>query len=70
VLISIVTPVDYKARVERAILFFVKAWDANCSQHIPTLLKIEDVLPEIERRDQKIASLEAELEKLKGTTPI
>jgi predicted pyridoxine 5'-phosphate oxidase superfamily flavin-nucleotide-binding protein len=24
----------YPARVERAILFTVEAWDANCSQHI------------------------------------
>lgn len=65
-----VTPADYKARVERVILFSVKAWDANCSQHIPTLLKIDDVLPEIEMRDQKIASLEAEVERLKGKSPV
>lgn len=65
-----VTPVDYKARVERVILFSAKAWDANCSQHIPTLLRIEDVLPEIEMRDRKIASLESEVERLKGKSPV
>jgi predicted pyridoxine 5'-phosphate oxidase superfamily flavin-nucleotide-binding protein len=28
----------YPARVERAIVFKVLAWDWNCSQHIPSLL--------------------------------
>ena len=31
----------YPARVERAIVFTVLAWDWNCSQHIPRLLPVE-----------------------------
>ena len=35
--------VDYDARVLQAIVFRVKAWDANCPQHIPQMLYAEDV---------------------------
>ena len=31
----------YRARVERAIVFTVQAWDWNCSQHIPRLVPAE-----------------------------
>ncbi len=31
----------YSARIERAIVFTVLAWDWNCSQHIPRLVPIE-----------------------------
>lgn len=33
----------YRAVPERAILFTVKAWDRNCSQHIPELVPVEDL---------------------------
>jgi predicted pyridoxine 5'-phosphate oxidase superfamily flavin-nucleotide-binding protein len=36
-LASLVDPA-YRARVERAIVFTVLAWDWNCSQHIPRLV--------------------------------
>ncbi|WP_019883199.1 MULTISPECIES: pyridoxamine 5'-phosphate oxidase family protein [unclassified Methylophilus] len=55
---------DYQARVERVIVFTIKAWDANCPKHIPKLLKVEDVIPAIQARDQKIAALEARLKEL------
>jgi predicted pyridoxine 5'-phosphate oxidase superfamily flavin-nucleotide-binding protein len=31
----------YSARIERAIVFTVLAWDWNCSQHIPRLVPAE-----------------------------
>ena len=31
----------YSARIERAIVFTVRAWDWNCSQHIPRLVPAE-----------------------------
>jgi len=34
-LIAQLTPLDYPAEVERAIVFDVGAWSANCPQHIP-----------------------------------
>lgn len=68
-LTATVTPANYKARIERVIVFSVKAWDANCSQHIPTLINADDIRSEIQVRDRRIASLEAELETLKGKLP-
>jgi len=56
----------YKAKPERAILFTIKAWDVNCSQHITprfTETEIEEMLNPV--RD-KIAALEAENARLRG----
>jgi len=64
-LIARVSSPDYAARVERVIVFTINAWDANCPKHIPRLVKVEDVLPAIQERDQKIADLEAQLKELK-----
>jgi len=63
-LIARVSSPDYAARVERVIVFTINAWDANCPKHIPRLVKVEDVLPAIQERDQKIADLEARLKEL------
>jgi uncharacterized protein len=63
-LIARVSSPDYPAKVERVIVFTIKAWDANCPKHIPKLLKVEDVIPAIQERDQKIAALEARLKEL------
>ena len=55
---------DDPAKAERVVVFTVKAWDANCHKHIPKLLHAENVLPAIQERDQKIATLEARLKVL------
>ena len=39
-LARLATP-GYRARVEQAIVFSVRAWDWNCSQHIPRLVPAE-----------------------------
>jgi predicted pyridoxine 5'-phosphate oxidase superfamily flavin-nucleotide-binding protein len=62
-------PADYKARAEQVILFNVKAWDANCPQHIPQRLEAADVSAALEERDQKIMKLEAELRTLRARLP-
>jgi hypothetical protein len=36
----IATP-GYRARIEQAIVFTVRAWDWNCSQHIPQLVPLQ-----------------------------
>jgi len=54
-------PKDYKARASQVILFKVAAWDANCPQHIPQRLEAADVAAAIDQRDQRIATLEADL---------
>ena len=57
-------PTGYRARPEQAVLFTVSAWDVNCPQHIPQRFEAADVRAAIESRDQRIAALEAEVERL------
>jgi predicted pyridoxine 5'-phosphate oxidase superfamily flavin-nucleotide-binding protein len=59
-------PEGYKARVERVLLIKVTAWDVNCPQHIPVKIDASDVAAAIEKRDARIAELEAELRKLRA----
>lgn len=51
----------YPARVERAIVFDVEAWDVNCPQHIHRRLPEAKVRVEIERLRRQIAELEAKV---------
>ena len=47
--------------VERAILFEVTAWDANCPQHIPQKIDAADTAAAVARLEARIAELEREL---------
>lgn len=58
-------PADYKARAERAVVFTVSAWDANCPQHIPQRFEAADVAAALARKDARIEELEAEIRALK-----
>jgi hypothetical protein len=60
-------PEGYKARAEQVILFTVAAWDANCPQHIPQRFEAADVAAALAERDRRIAVLEGEVERLRGT---
>ena len=64
-LVERLMPPGYKARAEQAIVFTVKAWDANCPQHIPQLVPVDEVIPAIAERDRRIAELESEVAALK-----
>ena len=66
-LVERLMPPDYKARAEQAIVFTVKAWDANCPQHIPQLIPVDEVVPAIVERDRRIAELEKEVAALRKT---
>lgn len=66
-LIAKLMPENYKARAEQVILFTVSAWDVNCSQHIPQRFDADDVARALARRDERIAELEAEIARLKGS---
>ena len=57
-------PTNYRARPEQVVLFTVSAWDVNCPQHIPQRFEAAEVRAAIESRDQRIAALEAEVERL------
>lgn len=54
-------PPGYAAKPERALLFDVAAWDANCPQHIPQRFEAADVADALAARDRRIAELEAAL---------
>jgi predicted pyridoxine 5'-phosphate oxidase superfamily flavin-nucleotide-binding protein len=64
-LIARLMPYGYKARPEQAILFTVAAWDSNCPQHIPQRFEAADVAAALAERDKRIATLEAELARLR-----
>lgn len=52
---------SYPGRVERAVLFDVEAWDANCSQHIHPRYSQRQIEPIIGELQARIALLEAKL---------
>jgi predicted pyridoxine 5'-phosphate oxidase superfamily flavin-nucleotide-binding protein len=60
-LVARLMPPGYAAKPERALLFAVAAWDANCPQHIPQRFEAADVAEALAARDRRIAELEAAL---------
>jgi predicted pyridoxine 5'-phosphate oxidase superfamily flavin-nucleotide-binding protein len=64
-LLARLMPEGYRAKPEQVLLFGVHAWDANCPQHIPPRFEAEDVLAALREKDERIASLEAELARLR-----
>jgi predicted pyridoxine 5'-phosphate oxidase superfamily flavin-nucleotide-binding protein len=64
-LVAKLMPEGSKARPEQAILFTMAAWDSNCAQHIPQRFEAADVAAALMQRDQRIAALEAEVQKLR-----
>lgn len=65
-LIERLMPDGYAARPEQVLLFDVRAWDANCPQHIPQRFEVADVARLLADRDARIAALEAEMHALRG----
>jgi uncharacterized protein len=57
---------DYPGRVERAIVFTVEAWDINCQQHIHQRFSQRQIAPEMEKLQQRVRELEAELERIQS----
>jgi predicted pyridoxine 5'-phosphate oxidase superfamily flavin-nucleotide-binding protein len=64
-LLARLAPEGYPAKVERAIVVRVTAWDVNCPQHIPLRVEAEDVQAVLAERDARIAALEAEVARLR-----
>lgn len=50
----------YRARLERAILIDLDAWDVNCHQHIPRKFDEADVIDAVRDLTQRAEALEAE----------
>lgn len=66
-LVAKLMPEAYRARAERAVLFTVSAWDANCPQHIPKRFDAAEVAAMIAARDHRIRELEEEVARLRGS---
>jgi len=64
--IASLMPQDYDARAEQALIIHVRAWDANCPQHIPQRFEASDVQAAIDKRDRRIAELEQQLQQLRN----
>jgi len=56
---------QYPAKVERAILFMVEAWDVNCPQHIHRRFSERQIAPVLEKLQKRVSELEGELAKLR-----
>lgn len=59
----------YPGDVERAIMFTVEAWDANCSQHIHQRFSVRQISPQIEALQQRVRELEEQLAKARMSPP-
>ncbi len=57
----------YRARPERAILFTIEAWDINCSQHITERYTQGEIAVATAGLRERIAALEAENARLRGS---
>ncbi|WP_454827971.1 pyridoxamine 5'-phosphate oxidase family protein [Pseudoxanthomonas wuyuanensis] len=73
-LLARLMPEDYRAKPEQVLLFTVRAWDANCPQHIPPRFEAADVLAALQEKDRRIAELESDLVRLRkavgGSSPV
>lgn len=57
----------YPGRVERAVLFTVAAWDANCQQHIHPRYSERQIARMVTGFEARVAELEAEVERLRAS---
>ena len=64
-LLQQLTPAGEKGKAEQAIVFKVKAWDANCPKYIPQRFEAAYVVQLLEERDRRIKELEQEVARLK-----
>jgi uncharacterized protein len=67
ILARVLTIPDYRAKVERLIEIRIEAFDWNCSRHIMPRFSATDVADALAVRDQRIAELTAEIERLRAT---
>jgi predicted pyridoxine 5'-phosphate oxidase superfamily flavin-nucleotide-binding protein len=56
---------DYKAKVERAMILHIEAYDWNCPQHITQRYTLEEIEQAVKPLHDKIRTLEEEIERLK-----
>ena len=66
-LVAKLMPEGYRARGEQVVVFDVQAVDVNCPQHIPQMFFAEDIATAVGALQQRIAELEAENARLRGS---
>jgi uncharacterized protein len=66
-LIDKLTMPDYKARIERAMILHIEAFDWNCPQHITPRYTMEEIKAMMAPVYEHIEKLEKEIEELKET---
>ncbi len=66
-LIEKLTVPDYKAKIERAMILHVEAFDWNCPQHITPRFTVEEIRAMNQPLYEHIEKLEAEIERLNQT---
>lgn len=59
---------DYKAKIERAMILHVEAFDWNCPQHITPRFTVEEIRTMNRSLYKHIEDLEAEIKRLTGTS--
>jgi predicted pyridoxine 5'-phosphate oxidase superfamily flavin-nucleotide-binding protein len=59
--VALLSDAGYKARVERAFVISVEAFDWNCPQHITPRFTADDLAPSVHAMRARIAELEAAL---------
>jgi uncharacterized protein len=57
---------NYEAKIERAIIFHVKAFDWNCPQHITPRYTLDEIRLMVQPLNDHIEKLEKEIEQLKA----
>lgn len=62
---SLISPIDYKANVERGFIIKVEAFDWNCPQHITPRWTAEDIQTGVAPLRERLQLLEEENKKLK-----
>lgn len=67
-LIERLTMPDYTAKIERAMLLHVTAYDWNCPQHITPRFTLEEIEAGTKPLRDRIAQLEAEIDTLRKTS--
>jgi predicted pyridoxine 5'-phosphate oxidase superfamily flavin-nucleotide-binding protein len=65
-LLARLSDTGYRARLERAILFTIEAWDVNCSQHITARFTEDEIAQATAPLLERIASLETENARLRA----
>ncbi|NQV25845.1 MAG: pyridoxamine 5'-phosphate oxidase family protein [Rhodopirellula sp.] len=61
---------EYGGNVERAIVFSIEAWDANCPQHIHKRFAQSVVAPIIEKLQMQVRELQAEIVQARRTQTV